>query len=537
MSNSLQRFAIAAIFSGSALFFSCNPANAQSRITAPSSSVASASTQQPPFDRLELLAFIAGHYSAAYVIHQVRVRGTTFTPDEEFLKAILKLGDGKELEEFLTGIKPREEGRLSPKRFAAYNIILRAVNDKTESHPGLPLAALKQALDLAQDSAALHLAYAGNLVLAQNFGQAEIEARLSLRLWPDDAEAHVSLSAALLSEGYDAPAEQEAREALRIFPAHNWALIPLGRALVREHKYSEAISRLQEARNLGAPSLLIDKQLGVALFESGDVDGAIDKLTAFLKLDPGDAEAHYELGKALRRKGRVEEAQAQLQDAARIDPKNPMFSAALDSSPQPISSAVDLNRFHQEDGSVSQNIYTNKFFGFSYEFPKGWEVVDPEIARAINERGQNMLAGGNARAQETAKAGANIAGTLLMVAETVNQKIGMYGPRMIQIQVIDTRAYAGIRTAKDFLDYKASVERVLNIDSGSSAPIEFPLDGKMLWRTDATLQVQGITQHLANVAVVLNGYTIEFLMESLSSEGLDEILKSLQTIKFTETSH
>src|SRR2546426_6038866 len=39
-----------------------------------------------------------------------------------------------------------------------------------------------------------------------------------------------------------------------------------------------------------------------------------------------------------------------------------------------------------DDGSVSANVYTNRFFGFSFEFPQGWTVVKEDAARSEERR-------------------------------------------------------------------------------------------------------------------------------------------------------
>jgi hypothetical protein len=36
-------------------------------------------------------------------------------------------------------------------------------------------------------------------------------------------------------------------------------------------------------------------------------------------------------------------------------------------------------------GSVTDNIYTNSYFGFTYEFPKGWTVPNEETRKYLRE--------------------------------------------------------------------------------------------------------------------------------------------------------
>jgi tetratricopeptide (TPR) repeat protein len=104
----------------------------------------------------------------------------------------------------------------------------------------------QRALDLAPNSATLHLAYALNLLFLQNYPAAETQSRNSLKLWPENAEAHASLALSLTAQKQFADAESDSRESLRIFPENHSAMLALGISLAHEEKFKEAIPILQK---------------------------------------------------------------------------------------------------------------------------------------------------------------------------------------------------------------------------------------------------------------------------------------------------
>jgi len=196
-----------------------------------------------------------------------------------------------------------------------------------------------------------------------------------LELWPEDADAHVALATALSAQKRDGEAVPEAREALRIFPGHKAARIELGISLARSGQYKEAIPVLRDVKFMAPQLPLIYKHLGGSLVHAGgDFDEAIQYLNLFLKTNPDDAEAHYFLGVALRGVYKTDAALAEFREAARLEPNNSLYAvnAVSKDSQETTSNTSKPDAARPDDGYVSENVYRNTFFGFSYQFPRGW---------------------------------------------------------------------------------------------------------------------------------------------------------------------
>jgi Flp pilus assembly protein TadD len=315
-------------------------------------------------------------------------------------------------QDFLRDIKPRAAGTISPDRNAAYALLRRAWEANRNRQFAAASESYQQALLLAPSSATLHLAYAANLLLSQNYAGAETQARQSLRLWPENAEGHGVLALALIGQKQFPEAESESRETLRIFP---------DRA-----RPKEAIPAVQNALLVLPQTPALRKFLGIALFETGDVAEGIRQLRLAVKDAPDDAEGHYYLGAALRSDGRLAEAHAQFAEALRLRPENPVFEAAA--HPEATPDTTDAHSGPKpEDGSISENVYTNRFFGFTYEFPKGWTSLSSDSARAMLEIGRAVISTGDPTEADVMRVAAKKGHNLLFVVggRTGNQPLSL----------------------------------------------------------------------------------------------------------------
>ncbi len=493
----------------------------------------------PPFDRLELLAFLAGQNRTIYETQPICQRGIDFTPDSAFLASLRLYEAPPDLVEALTTLKPQAVKQPSPDRVKAYGLLDAALTDKRNKQPASANENFERALQLAPDSATLHLAYARNLLLLKNYSEAEIQARQSLKLWPEDAEAHVTLAFALSLQKRDSEATLEAREALRIFPSHKIALAELGISLARSGQFKEAIPILQEAIPLAPELPMIHKLLGISLVHTGNSDAAIEELTLYLKTNPNDAQAHYFLGVGLRDKGKRDEALAEFREAARIEPNDPLYSVLVNpadskESPKPTSKPAGPQ---PDDCFFSDNIYTNTFFGFSYEFPKGWIVLKAGIGEAANRLGLSMLANGDPTMPDIAEAGARNSYQLLFVTKQTTKDIST-NVSSIHIQAMDKRVLApDLKSDEEFLKSIAKIltNRGLAI-SVVGPPEQFTIGGRTFWKLRLNPTIKGATSHVIEAVRIEKDYLLVFVFSSPDVSKLDDLARTMQSLRFTDSS-
>ncbi len=374
------------------------------------------------------------------------------------------------------------------------------------------------------------------LLLTKNYAEAEAEARASMGLWPDDAEAHSILATALGSQGRDSEAVPEAREALRLFPRHKAAHIQLAFSLTRSRQYKEAIPVLREIIPRSPEMPLLQKHLATCLLHTGEIEGAISELGLFLKTSPGDAEGHYSLGVALRQKGHTAEAQAHFREAARLEPNNPVYETVAHGDVRGESS-TDAAAARPDEGSISGNVYTNRFFGFVFEFPKDWTVVRTDTARAVAKLGGTLLANGDPVLQDVTQAGDRTSYPLLSLIEGMAGTRGM-STRTIQIIATDMRSQPDLKSGEEFLKFSATMYRELGLPLevvGVPRGLEF--GGKKFSKAELAIHMNNDVQHGAQIVAIEKGYVLQFLLVSPDSQGLEEILKTMDTLRFREAAN
>jgi TonB family protein len=499
--------------------------------------VTSDTPAEAPFDRLEVLAFVSHNFDVTYAEKVICQRGIDFTPDAATLETFRIYNVSPPLVATIGKVKPKRTNAPSPDRDRAYNSLTLALSDVREGQPKAADVDYKRALQLADSSAALHLSYAAYLLLQKQYPEAEAQARRSLEIWPNDAEAHVVLAAALATAGRDAEAVPEAREALRIAPDHKSALVMLAFGLARSGQYREAIPILRKAITRTPELPLIQKHLGGCLVHTGDFDGAITELTAFLKTSPNDAEAHYFLGVALREKGNASDAAVQFREAKRMAPENPFYAVVADRVDSPQTDATDSKSPgpRPEDSFLSGNIYTNTFFGFSYQFPKGWLVLDANNSIAMTRIGGSILANGDPVLADLAESAAINMHPLLFVGKEIIQGVSTSFDS-IQISALDKRFAPDDKSGKEFAIAMAAAlqHRVQALSVvGSAEP--FDVGGRTFWKVKLDVSIQNKTAHSLEAVTIEKGYVLIFVFTSIDASKLNDLAGTMLSLRFDPT--
>ncbi len=500
------------------------------------SAAPSYTAQTPPLDRLELLAFLPEGLSPRYAGQVICQRGINFTLDSAFLSTLRYYGVAPDFVDSLAKIVPKAVVQPAADRVSAYGLLDVAMTDKHHGELQKADDDFARAIKLAPDSATLHLAYARNLIIDRKYTEAEVQARRSLELWPEDADAHVTLALALTSQNRDGDAVPEAREALRLSPGDKTARIELGVGLARSGQYKEAIPVLRGVLPMAPQLPVIYKHLGGSLVHAGgDFDEAARYLDLFLKTKPDDAEAHYFLGVALRGMYKTDDALIEFREAARLEPDNPLYSASaeLKDSKESASKASRPDATRPDDGYLAESTYINRFFGFSYQFPKGWNVLKAEQATAAARVAANFLANGDPTVPDVAQAAANNWHPLLFVIKQTTKDISI-STNLIQIAAISTQFAPRLKTGAEFLQAtRARLQRNGKVISALSPPEQFEVGDKTFWKVRLDMQVNNVVVRQIDAVTIEKGYFILFVFASPDATMLDAIAGTMNSLRFT----
>ena len=279
----------------------------------------------------------------------------------------------------------------------------------------------------------------------------------------------------------------------------------------------------------------LKKYLGICLVETAETADGIDQLSLYVKGAPEDAEGYYYLGVGLRQKGNSEGAHTQFAEALRLQPSNAQYEAAA--RPDSNQSAEDAASVPKlEDGSVSENVYTNKFFGFTYEFPKGWVPLSSEAARAVMEIGGTLITTGDPTEADARKALERKGHSLLYVVENRagNQLISM---KSVLVNALDLGTVPGL-TPESFLKAVGQRFKQTGVPMELNEPPEQTMmGGRSFWKGTFAVQTTTGTRYASQFVTMDKGYLLMFFLGSPDLPGLRDIEKSLKSVRFLDSSN
>jgi len=131
-------------------------------------------------------------------------------------------------------------------------------------------------------------------------------------------------------------------------------------------------------------------------------------------------------------------------------------------------------------GSISGDVYTNPFFGFSLEIPQGWRVADDAALGALTERNRKIL---SEQPQWAPYAhNGEVDSPLFVMIEREPSK-GEQHRRMVQILCTDVSERPGQLSADGFLKFRAEASIRIALSSEYSDTLEqVALGGREFWK-------------------------------------------------------
>lgn len=166
-------------------------------------------------------------------------------------------------------------------------------------------------------------------------------------------------------------------------------------------------------------------------------------------------------------------------------------------------------------GSLTDGIYRNEVFGFSYKLPFGWVDRTEEMRQSSpgGEKSQVLLAVFERPPEASAR---SVNSAVIISAESVSSYPGLksaaqyFGP------------LTQLTTAKGF--------KVVN------EPYEFPVDAKPIVRADFIKQLPSVTMYQSSLAMLSKGYALSFTFLSGSDDEVTGLLDGLSFGKLKKPS-
>jgi hypothetical protein len=163
-----------------------------------------------------------------------------------------------------------------------------------------------------------------------------------------------------------------------------------------------------------------------------------------------------------------------------------------------------------ESGSISDGVYRNSTFGFSYKIPFGWvdrtEVMQSDSGDQTPQPEKSQV--------------------LLAVFERPPEVPRTAINSGVVIAVESASSYPGL---KEPVDYFGPLEQVTTAKGFKvvNEPYEFPVGEKPVAREDFSHEAGDMTMHQSCLVVLHRGYIVSFTFISDSDDAMDELLAGL----------
>jgi hypothetical protein len=191
-------------------------------------------------------------------------------------------------------------------------------------------------------------------------------------------------------------------------------------------------------------------------------------------------------------------AAAFAQSAAPVSPR----SAPRRSAPARQTAAAPA--VSPDDGSLSERTYTSDYFGFRYTLPDGMDVDDDFMEGRQDQSGRSFV----------------------LLAATEHEE----ATNRTVVIVADNAGAAGATEPGAYLD-KVAGEALKRQGFQPSGPASVvTIAGRSFARADFTKEKVAETL----LVTILRGYAVNFVLTAPSTEEVEELAKSLQTVEFPQ---
>lgn len=185
-----------------------------------------------------------------------------------------------------------------------------------------------------------------------------------------------------------------------------------------------------------------------------------------------------------------------------------------------------------DTSSISGNVYTNPYFGFSIAFPKGWRVVQSSRAQAQLRRNEVRLRKDEPAPRRRAPKPRTTIIPLLTVTANTPERTGLLQERF-GILADDLSNQTGQLTAETVVRWMLLTARLANPPiKYLGNPRQVSVGDKKLWKMSWTETANGVVLYAVQYLTVEKKYSVQFNLVGPKQAELDDLEPVMQTLKF-----
>ncbi len=192
-------------------------------------------------------------------------------------------------------------------------------------------------------------------------------------------------------------------------------------------------------------------------------------------------------------------------------------SHALSSAPTSPSSSASAQVAGLEPGAISNGVYRNSFFGFTYKLPFGW--VD---------RTEDMRAGADQPTQAESQPDKNRAKPLVLLAvfERPPEATGDTINSAVVIAAEPVSSYPGLMNAENYFGPLTELARSKSMKVVNE-PYEYVIGVQHLMRGDFSKDLGKLTMYQSSLGMMQKRYIVSFTFIGGSEVEVEDLLKGL----------
>jgi hypothetical protein len=182
-------------------------------------------------------------------------------------------------------------------------------------------------------------------------------------------------------------------------------------------------------------------------------------------------------------------------------------------------------------GFVHEGVYINAGLGFQYRYPKDWTVHGDATNERIQEVGKQKMVDSGALSSSTIDVSMKYSHSLLTVFRHPLGTPGItFNPAILVLAERIDHA-PGVKNGKDYLLNVRTIIQKAGAQVSTAEPTEYRLAEWLFFRDNCVVEVNGVKVSQSIFASTAKGYAVVFIFMGDSQAAVDEMAKSMETLK------
>ena len=188
---------------------------------------------------------------------------------------------------------------------------------------------------------------------------------------------------------------------------------------------------------------------------------------------------------------------------------------------------------HFDYGQVTDNLYTNEYFGMNIEIPVGWHVQSQEFLNKISEEGKELIAGDDKNIMAVVEASEIKTANLLGAFKYELGASVPFNPNFMMVSE-NIKSYSGINSGSDYLFHtrRFLLQSQLQYSAIDSTFSKTNINGMDFYHMQAILNLGNFSITQQYFAGLTRGFCLTCIISYQTEEQKTELEKMLNTLKF-----